>query len=189
MRSLLAASTSPGDVAVLPWDAFRQFEWNGQRTSLDPAPRWLTRTTVVDDSLLVRAADGTVLTVPGESTRAQVIGIAVASGQPLESTLRREGIGFVLVEGRTPGSVTAAQLHGLVPVFAGSDLALFAVQRPAPVPGVAPWRISLVLFGWLAALLALAWAVVAATRETISRIVDVRRRRGGNVPPPSGRSM
>ncbi|MFN8170164.1 MAG: hypothetical protein U0S36_15470 [Candidatus Nanopelagicales bacterium] len=61
-------SAAQGDVAVLPWSAFRAFEWNRGRTSLDPAPRYLPRTTVVDDSLLVATPDG-VVQVSGEDPR------------------------------------------------------------------------------------------------------------------------
>ena len=43
-----------GDVLVLPWSAFRAFDWNGDRTVLDPAPRWLPGSVVASDDLVVR---------------------------------------------------------------------------------------------------------------------------------------
>ena len=189
VRSLLTATSAPGDVVVLPWGAFRQFSWNARRTSLDPAPRWLPRTSVVDDSLLVRDRDGSLITVPGESARATAVGLAVATGTALLPTLQREGIGFVLVEGETPGEVTPAQLRGLTPAYAGANVVLLAVPTPAAAPQPPPWRIALVLMGWAVALAIVLGACLAATRTWFRRINRTRGHQGGNVPPRSGRSM
>ena len=58
VRDVVAADAGPGDVLVLPFGAYRSFDWNDDRPQLDPAPRWLTRPTVVDDELVVGGAAG-----------------------------------------------------------------------------------------------------------------------------------
>ena len=109
-----------GDVVALPWQTFRQFGWNGDRTMLDPAPRYLDRTTVVDDSLVV----GTHL-VPGEDQRAAAVGAALRPGTAMTESLPPLGIGWVLIEKGTPGDVPSGLLVGASRVFDGQDLALY----------------------------------------------------------------
>lgn len=124
----------PGDVAVYPLSAFRRFDWNDGRTQLDPAPRYLPGTTVVDDSLSV---GGKV--VAGEDPRA-----ARLRGGDLS------GIGWVLVEHGTPGRVDENLLARLEKVHDGPELALYRVPGAVPDepngPPVAP-----VVLAWVAA--------------------------------------
>ena len=124
----------PGDVAVYPLSAFRRFDWNDRRTQLDPAPRFLPGTTVVDDSLSVG-------------------GRVVAGEDPRAARLRRgdlSGIGWVLVERGTPGRVDENLLARLEKVHDGPDLALYRVPGAVPAepngPPVAP-----VVLAWVAA--------------------------------------
>ena len=42
-----------GALLVLPWGAFRRFDWNSGRTVLDPAPRWFGAVVFSDDRLPV----------------------------------------------------------------------------------------------------------------------------------------
>ncbi|HEU4675662.1 MAG TPA: hypothetical protein VFS29_06730 [Motilibacteraceae bacterium] len=127
VRSALAASGRPGDVVVLPWAAFRQFAWNGGRTALDPAPRWLPRTTLVADDLPVGQQ-----VVRGEDPRAQRISSLLAGDRPLTEQLAADGVGWVLLEHGTPGpAVPPAHLRGLEPVVDGPDLTLLRVP-PSP---------------------------------------------------------
>ncbi|MBC7677443.1 MAG: hypothetical protein H7233_00390, partial [Pseudorhodobacter sp.] len=62
------ASAPPGDVAVLPWAAYRRFAWNDDRVSLDPWNRLLDRRVVVDDDLPLSS-----VTVKGEDPAAAAI--------------------------------------------------------------------------------------------------------------------
>ena len=176
----IAESSLPGDVAVLPWGAFRDFGWNGGRTVLDPAPRWLTRTAVVDDTLLVRRRDGTLQRVSGESARAAAIGAAVDGGGPLLPALQRGGIGFVVVERGTAGMVRPSSLVGLREEYVGTDLVLLGVPDPQPWPGPEPWRVTLVALAWCGALVALV-AALAATSGVRLRIAARQGRAGGSV--------
>jgi hypothetical protein len=125
VRHIIATDRQPGDVLVLPTGAFRQFGWNSGRTQLDPAPRFLTRTVVLDDTLLVGNQQ-----VRGDDPRAERVLAAASSGQPLGPL----GIGWVLVERGTPGSTDPAELTGLEPVHTGRWLSLFRV--PGPVTSV-----------------------------------------------------
>ncbi len=123
VRATLAASPpgpGSGDVVALPWQAFRQFGWNAGRTMLDPAPRYLDRTTVVDDVLVV----GTEAVV-GEDRRAAAVGTALATGRPVPTTLPGLGIGWVLVEKGTPGDFAPGLLAGATLVYSGADLVLY----------------------------------------------------------------
>jgi hypothetical protein len=125
VRAELARDPHPGDVLVLPFQPFRQFGWNDRRTQLDPAPRFLPRSVVVDDTLVVgdRA-------LRGEDRRAAEVGAAI--GDP--DRLARLGIGWVLVEHGTPGAVEPAELAGLMPVYDGRWLTLYRVPGPVSDP-------------------------------------------------------
>ncbi|MEN3305500.1 MAG: hypothetical protein V7603_1702 [Micromonosporaceae bacterium] len=118
VRDLVARDPHQGDVLVLPFSAFRQFAWNGGRTLLDPAPRYLPRATVVDDTLPVGP-----VSVAGEDPRAARVRTAMGAGQPLG----RLGIGWVLVEHGTPGATEVRVPGGLVTVHEGQWLSLYRV--------------------------------------------------------------
>jgi hypothetical protein len=140
VRTTLQQDARPGDVASFPWTAFRRFAWNGDRTMLDPAPRWLPRTTVVADNLVVATPAG-VVDVSGDDPRARAIDVALTSGQPVGDTLASLGIGWAVVALGTPGPVP--ELSGWELVVDGDDLDLYAA--PAAVePARSPAYLSIV---------------------------------------------
>ncbi len=176
LRDVVAQRPSPGDVVVLPWSAYRQPEWNDGVAVLDPMPRLLTRTTVVDDGLVVLDG-GEEVRVDGEDPRAVLVGSALREGELRAEDLRRWGIGYVVIE---PGEV-----GGLPERYVGLgevDLPLDATAeglRLLEVPGgadPAPWRASpgrtAVVLG--ADVLALALLVLASARWVTG---TVQRRR------------
>lgn len=122
-RALVAESPGPGDVVSFPWTAFRRFDWNAQRTVLDPAPRWLTRTTIVSDDLVVDTGAGLV-TVGGDDPRARAITRAIDRGEEVGPLLPGLGVGWALVAKGTPGPVP--ELSGWELVLDGPDLAVYA---------------------------------------------------------------
>jgi hypothetical protein len=129
-RDLLARDPRPGDVLVLPLSAFRRFDWNGGRTVLDPAPRFLPRAVVVEDTLPVGA-----VRVRGEDPRVGRVRDALRTGAPLG----RLGIGWVLVERGGPGESPPAVPRGLATVHIGEWLALYRVPGAVlPAPAGAP---------------------------------------------------
>jgi hypothetical protein len=145
----------PGDVVVLPYGAFRAFDWTGGRTVLDPATRIFDRTVVTDDTLVV---GGQV--IAGEDRRAAEVRAALDAGEPLGP----HGIGWVLVERGTPGEVPLPP--GLVPAYIGPDLELYRVpgvgETDLPRPPAAP-----VLLADLAALGLVLGAAVTGMRRAI----------------------
>ena len=161
VRDVLARDEHPGDVLSLPLGAFRRFGWNDDRTQLDPAPRYLPRTTVVDDTVYV---DGQP--VPGEDTRLPAIRDALRDN----ADLARLGIGWVLVEHGTPGRVDPRTLTDLVPVHRGQWLDLYRVPGPVIAPrDTGPPRVPVLAADAAATLFAagcLLWQVIPAGRFT-----------------------
>ncbi len=165
-------SDRPADTAVLPWGTFRSFDWNDRRTQLDPAPRWLPVTTVVDDRLLVGTRQG-VVDVSGESARGAEIRRSIEQGDPLLPVLQGQGVGLVLVEKGTPGVVP--ELAGLSLIFDGKQLALYEVPGPAAPPAPAPWRVLAISLAWVLAVLALVISALATSRLRLARMYGERR--------------
>jgi hypothetical protein len=125
VRDALAAEDGPGDVLVLPFGAYRAFEWNERRPQLDPAPRWLPRPAVVDDTLVVGGRP-----VEGEDPRARAA--SAAAGDP--DRLAELGIGWVLVEHGTPGRDTPGAVSDLPVVVEGPELTLHRVPGAVDTP-------------------------------------------------------
>lgn len=143
VRDALATDAHPGDVLVLPFGNYRAFGWNASRPSLDPAPRWLTRPTVTDDTLVV---SGRVVT--GEDLRARQVG--AAAGDP--SRLAALGVGWILVEADTPGRSVPVVARSLPVALAGPDLTLYRVPGAVAGPSPAPERVTAVVLAHACAL-------------------------------------
>ncbi|MFI2556605.1 hypothetical protein [Nocardia farcinica] len=122
-----ATVTGDADVAVLPAGMFRRFEYSGPAPVLDPAPRMLPADVLQTGELPVRGR-----VVAGEGTRARTVEqLLLHGGSPAE--LAAQGVGWVLVERRTPGPLgeSARTLADLEPVYADADLALYRVPGAA----------------------------------------------------------
>lgn len=133
VRQVLLDQPSHGDVLALPWSAFRRFDWNAGRTSLDPAARFLPVTVVGSTDLVVGAR-----VVRGDDPRAARVGRLLHSGEPLRLTMPAQGIGWVLVERRTPGPpIPAGVLTGASEVVAGPSVQLFRLPGEVDAPPVA----------------------------------------------------
>lgn len=98
----VADIVGPDDVTVvLPWaGSYRGFDWNHRRAVLDPAPRLLPGTVLVDDSVLLSD-----IVVPPEDPRVVAVADALDSDDPA-AVLRALGVRWVLVE-RGTGAVDA----------------------------------------------------------------------------------
>jgi hypothetical protein len=150
VRDILANDPRPGDVVTQPFSAFRQFSWNQYRTQLDPAPRFLPRATVIDDTLYV---DGRP--VAGEDPRARQVRDGTATG-----------IGWVLVEHGTPGRTDT---DGLTPVYRGEWLSLYRVPGATGAGPDGPPRAPIVVADVTASaliLISLLWLALPAGRLT-----------------------
>lgn len=160
VRQALATSDDHGDVVALPWQPFRRFSWNGNRVLLDPAPRYLPRTVVVDTRLTVGET-----TVADNNQRMDAVGAALSSGQPAVDTLPSLGVGWLLVEHGTPGTVPSSLLAGATPVVESPELTLYRISTSARGPGwpsTTPWVIG-------ADVLALAVVAAAGMRVLLLR--------------------
>jgi hypothetical protein len=192
VRDTLAADPRPGDVLVLPFQAYRRFGWNADRPQLDPAPRFLPRATVVDDTLRVGGVD-----VSGEDRRAAWVRDELRGRS---GALGAAGIGWVLVEHGTPGTFDPSLVDGLDPVYIGTWLTLLRVPGAVTVPATGGGQRAPVLVADVAALVLVAVAVLrrwlpigrlrflngsGSTQEGGSR-ADVAGRRGGH---HSGRAV
>ncbi|WP_458688648.1 hypothetical protein [Nocardia tengchongensis] len=118
-----AAVEAPGDVAVLPGGMFRKFRYSGSAPVLDPAPRMLPRDVLQTGELPVRGGR-----VAGEGERARKVENLLLRGGSVQD-LGGLGVGWVLVEGGTPGPLGESKtvLAQLTPVYADRDLRLFRV--------------------------------------------------------------
>ncbi len=68
----------PGEVVSLPFQEYQSYAWNGGRVVIDPAPRYLGVSVLIDDTLRV---DGTA--VAGEDPRAARLRELLAAGEPV----------------------------------------------------------------------------------------------------------
>ncbi|MET8427387.1 hypothetical protein [Nocardia sp. NPDC004860] len=122
-QRVAGAVDAPGDVAVLPGGMFRKFRYSGSAPVLDPAPRMLKRDVLQTGELPVRGG-----VVSGEGERARKVENLLLQGGSA-NRLAELGVGWVLVEGGTPGPMgesktTLAQLN---PVYADRDVQLYRV--------------------------------------------------------------
>jgi hypothetical protein len=156
-----------GTLVTLPFGAHRAYGWNGGRTSLDPADRYLDVPVVVDDALVVAGADGRPVVVGGEDPRAAQVRGVLGRGAPLTVA----GVRWALVETDQPGPVPAGALTGMRPMWTGETLALYEstvpVASPASPSAARRVAVSLGHLGLLATLISA--LVVRVTTVTYSR--------------------
>ena len=159
--SAVSARINHGDVAVLPWGAYRNFAWAPGRSVLDPAPRLLPVPAVVDDRLAVSGE-----LVAGEDPRATAVREALSGGPAVGGALAKQGIAWVVVEHGTPGWVPG--LTGLQQVYAGSDVSLYRVPGEITGRTVSTVRIATVLVADLIAVLVMLGLVWWAMWEQLA---------------------
>jgi hypothetical protein len=104
VRALVESEPRHGDLAVLPWGAFRAFAWNGDRTVLDPATRFFPGSVVASADLPVGRS-----LIQGDDARAATVRAAL-DGPNAATALPPLGVGWVLVEkGQAGLAVTEPQ--------------------------------------------------------------------------------
>ena len=149
----------PGPVLSLPLSAYRAYPWNPGSVVLDPLPRYLPATVIVDDTLIVGGA-----AVSGENRRAEEIRRLVAAGEPVAGS----GVRWVVVQRDGGWPVEPRTLEGLRTVYSGAQLTLYENPRPAPEPPVEAWRRWLVAAAGILALGVVVAALVALGRAAIT---------------------
>ncbi len=127
-RARAVVDADPGDVAVLPWESYRSYPWNGGRRVLDPLPRYLRARVIVNDGVRVGTSGGGAITLAAEDPRARELDPLVRSGAPLTGALAARGVRYVAVDARMP----AGSLAGADRVVTGPDLALYRIPGAMP---------------------------------------------------------
>jgi hypothetical protein len=171
VRNLVESEPRHGDVAVVPWGAFRAFAWNDGRTVLDPAARFFPGSVVVSADLPVGRS-----VIQGDDARAAAV-VAALRGPDAATALQPLGVGWVLVEKGEAG-VAVPELQGTVR-FDGDQLRLVQLGRAdaRPLPSYAPLVVAVDL---------LVLALIGAAAATAAIRAKSRRRRlpAGRVSPP-----
>ena len=123
-----------GGVAVFPWTLYRRFEWNGNRVSLDPWNRLLSRRVLVNDDLKLSTT-----TVKGEDPSARAIADQLArGGDQLGSVLRAQGARWVILLTDQPEEQASRQLldaGGLDKVGTFGDIDIYDAGQSAKPAG------------------------------------------------------
>jgi hypothetical protein len=164
-RKVITTSTTPGDILVLPFSAYRQPAWNHDTSVLDPAGRYFDRVTVTNDDLEVSGQ-----LISGEDPRAARVGRVLDRRHVLRG-LARQGIGIVVVETDAPGAAKALrQVKGANELSVkGSDLRVFTVPRASASLIEAPDRRAMIVTWGVAGLTLLA-GLAGAARAGVRRL-------------------
>jgi hypothetical protein len=131
-RAIVAAA--PGDVLVLPWEAYRAYPWNGGRPVLDPLPRFLSARVILNDGVRVGVPGGRTIGLAAEDPRARELDALVRSGAPLTRALAARGVRYVAVDAGPPDG----RLAGADRLVAGADLTLYRLPSSLPDQGQHP---------------------------------------------------
>lgn len=170
VQEVLASSQDEDLVASLPWSTFRRFEWNHNRVSLDPAPRYLHRTVVADSELLIGRA-GHEAVIAGDDPLADRVADALRSPDPVPA-LQVAGIGWVLVSTDQPagplGDVPILGAPGTHTAWSGQSLALVRLDGLVARSPVEPHRVA-IGFAWLVVLGCALVAMVFLVRPRAGR--------------------
>jgi len=151
-RARAVVAADPGDVLVLPWEAYRGYPWNDGRRVLDPLPRFLPGRVILNDGVRVAVPHGRAIALAPEDPRAREIDGVMRSGAPLADALAARGVRYVAIDAAFP----AGRLVGADRVFAGPDLALYRLSgtvaahesHPPQLPVYLAWFITFATFIW-----------------------------------------
>jgi hypothetical protein len=149
-----------GVAVVLPFTAFRAPDWNGARPVLNPLAKAFTRTTVVNDDLMVSGTR-----IEGEDPRSARVQALLGEPEGLRR-LPELGIGIVVVDG-DPGADVRRQLADATSILTTAQFSVYeldgavrAADRPSSV---------VVAIGWgmlIGTLLAALWGVFRGTSSS-----------------------
>ena len=151
-RARAVVAADPGDVLVLPWDAYRTYSWNGGRRVLDPLPRFLPGRVILNDGVRVAVPHRPGIALAPEDPRARALDGLLRSGAPLTDALAAEGVRYVAIDAAFP----TGRLAGADRTVGGPDLALYRLpgtvpaheSHPAQLPVYIAWFITFVTFIW-----------------------------------------
>ena len=159
-KRIIDRDPADGAVVLLPWAAYRSYEWNSGRRVLDPIPRYLARRVIWNDGVVV----GTTR-LAAEDPRARALnGTTFAT-----DVLRGAGVRYVVLDAET-----STPVPGATRVLTGPDIAVYRIAGPiARVPEKAPPTWAAVL-AWLASCVGILWSFLAS-RITVVNHFPSRR--------------
>lgn len=134
-----AVNAGPRTVAVLPADSMRLFTWAGPAPVLDPLPRWVRAEVLSTGDVTVAGR-----TVTGEGDHARAVQRLLLSGAD-PATLAAAGVGWVVVEGGTPGDMgQAARTLARLPIaYRDGEMTLYRAGGMTP-PAAPSRRIAVI---------------------------------------------
>ena len=152
----LGASRESGAVAVLPFEAYRRYDWNGGLSSMTPWSRLVDRRVVASSDLVVAQRSGPVR-VAGEDEYAAEVAAALRGDDPGRA-LGRLGVRWVLVDApATPAP------SGTSVLSSGPNVTVLQVQAPVDAawpdrhdPPTAPVVVADLV--WVSGCIAALWA-------------------------------
>ncbi len=152
----LGASRESGAVAVLPFEAYRRYDWNGGLSSMTPWSRLVDRRVVASSDLVVAQPSGPVR-VAGEDEYAAEVAAALR-GDDAGIALGRLGVRWVLVDApATPAP------SGTSVLSSGPHVTVLQVQAPVDAawpdrhdPPTAPVLVADLV--WVSGCIAALWA-------------------------------
>ncbi|TDC46303.1 hypothetical protein E1212_27230 [Jiangella ureilytica] len=169
VRATLRTATAggaEGHVVVLPYQPFRRFPWAGDRTVLDPAPRFLGIEAVVPDALPVGGA-----VIAGEDRRAEEVAAALEDPDAAAARLAALGVGWVAVERDTPGDLPGGLLESLESVETNGTLDLYRIPGEigtwTRIPPAPPVIVAHIVFS----------VILVVASADVARNAFLRRRR------------
>lgn len=124
------STAEPGMVGLLPWNQYRRYPWNGDRTSLSIVPRMVDQRVLSSDALPLSTG-----TVAGESPQAARVDRRIAAGQDPVAALRAQGVRYLWWEQTAGAQRPAVPDDARVLVDTPSTLVL-GFPEAEPVPAV-----------------------------------------------------
>lgn len=128
-------NADPNDVAVLPPDTMRRFEWAPRAPVLDPLPRWVRAEVLATGDLVVSGR-----TIAGEGNHAREVHRLLAGGADA-ATLAAAGVGWAVAETGTRA------VPGLKADYADGALTLYRIGGVGPA--VPQWKRTAVIIAHL----------------------------------------
>jgi hypothetical protein len=156
-----------GDVLILPWHQYRAWQWNDDRTVLQPWDRMISRELIVRDDLELAGT-----TVAGEDPRAAAVGRVIEDGGDLTGGLHAMGIRYVLIDRTSAGTSDAIvrAFHRWPTIYSGPDVSVHDIGPAPDIDRAKPARAPVLLADAMAGLLwlcALAWTLFVRARSVL----------------------
>lgn len=154
----------PSGIVVVPFEPVREFGFNDDRPSADPATRYFPGDVIIDDSQVI---DG--VTIDGSDPMVEEIRSALARGRDLATVLAENGIDTVLREVNVPGDLPPLNRLQADQTYVGDRFVVLSLTDPPSGEPDRPTAALIIAADVLAALVALgalgAWIALGRRRR------------------------